>query len=81
MSVINSQIQNLRLRIEILQDKIVIESDTCYELSKEHFSSSLIQISIERVKQIGKRVEVLEEELEELCREDLEYKLSTRRSL
>ncbi len=71
---INSQIQNLRLRIEILQDRMEIESKTCYELSlREPFTgvAKALKFEYERqscvqVTQIGKRIEVLEEELYQL---------------
>lgn len=77
---------NLRLRIEILQDEMEIESKTCYELTlREPFSGSIAKVlqyeyqrnSCVRVTQIGKRIEVLEEELEDSGEADLEYKLST----
>ncbi|KKL82761.1 hypothetical protein LCGC14_1981520 [marine sediment metagenome] len=69
---INSQIQNLRLRIEILQDRMEIESKTCYELSMcEPFSSVALQYEYQRnsamkVTQIGKRIDILEDELHRL---------------
>ena len=72
---INSQIQNLRLRIEILKDRKEIESSTMWELSKRTSFSDMAlhydyeRISIEKVMQIGSRIERLEKELEELLTE------------
>ena len=73
MSPINSQISNLRLRIEILQDRREIESSTCYELSlRSQIGGSDVhrlmyeRESIEKVDQIGKRIETLEDELAQL---------------
>ncbi len=68
---INSQIQNLRLRIEILQDRMEIESKTCYELSLKEALTSASKFEYERlscmtVTQIGKRIDVLEDELHQL---------------
>ncbi|KKN25208.1 hypothetical protein LCGC14_0887340 [marine sediment metagenome] len=59
---INSQIQNLRLRIEILQDRMEIESKTCYELSLKEALTSASKFEYERlscmtVTQIGKRID------------------------
>jgi len=69
---INTQIQNLRLRIEILQDERIIEERTTYELSqrtdfqlagRDDIRYMDERKSIEKVRQIESRIVVLEEEL------------------
>ena len=65
-SPINSQISNLRLRIEILQDRKEIEMDIGYVLPLDSDSRFHYRLSLEKVKQIGKRIEVLEAELVKL---------------